>query len=87
MKPSRSTTSRRCVASQAHAAAALALALLALLPVEAWACATCSLREPESAVRSVLLVVGLMLTPFVVLGVGVWAVRRASHEDSRKDPT
>lgn len=78
--------SRRCVVSQGHAAS-LGRVLLTLLPAEAWACATCSLREPESAVRSVLLVVGLMLTPFVVLGVGLWAVRRASREDTRKDPT
>ncbi|SEU39444.1 hypothetical protein SAMN05443572_11465 [Myxococcus fulvus] len=73
----------RGVVSPVHAASLA----LSLLPAEAWACATCSLREPESAVRSVLLVLGLMLTPFVVLGVGLWAVRRASREDTRKDPT
>ncbi|MFY1827415.1 hypothetical protein ACN47A_15955 [Myxococcus fulvus] len=78
--------SPRCAVGQSRAAS-LALTLLSMLPAEAWACATCSLREPESAVRSVLLVVGLMLTPFGVLGVGLWAVRRASREDTRKDPT
>ena len=55
--------------------------LLACLPGDALACATCALREPESAVRSVLLVVGLMLAPFLVVGVGVWAVRRLAREE------
>ncbi|MFY2560448.1 hypothetical protein ACN469_22745 [Corallococcus terminator] len=59
--------------------------LTVLLPLDVLACATCSLREPESAVRSALLVVGLMLTPFLVVGVGLWAVRRAGREASRED--
>jgi len=63
----------------------LAGLLMALMPLDVLACATCSLREPESAVRSALLVVGLMLTPFLVVGVGLWAVRRAGREASRED--
>lgn len=59
----------------------LAGLLVVLMPLDVLACATCSLREPESAVRSALLVVGLMLTPFLVVGVGLWAVRRAGRED------
>ncbi|WP_163868535.1 hypothetical protein [Myxococcus eversor] len=63
----------------------LAGLLMVFLPLDALACATCSLLEPESAVRSALLVVGLMLTPFLVVGVGLWAVRRAGREASRED--
>ncbi|MCP3104145.1 hypothetical protein LZ198_35275 [Myxococcus sp. K15C18031901] len=57
--------------------------LLSIIPVDALACATCALREPESAVRSVLLVAGLMLSPLLVVGMGVWAVRRLAREEQR----
>ncbi|NTX40768.1 hypothetical protein HUA78_40715 [Myxococcus sp. CA033] len=71
----------RCPAGTMRGTLSLAGLLLVLMPLDVLACATCSLREPESAVRSALLVVGLMLTPFLVVGVGLWAVRRAGRED------
>ncbi|MFP2928854.1 hypothetical protein ACLESO_27380 [Pyxidicoccus sp. 3LG] len=55
--------------------------LLSLLPAEALACPACTVRAAESPVRSVLLLGGLVLAPFLLVGLGVWAARRAAREE------
>ncbi|MBZ4419192.1 hypothetical protein [Myxococcus sp. RHSTA-1-4] len=54
---------------------------LFLLPAEVLACPACAVRAPESPVRSVLLLGGLVLAPFLLVGLGIWAVRRAAREE------
>ena len=61
--------------------ASLFAMLLGLLPAEVLACPSCTLRAPESTIRSVLLLGALVLTPFLLVGVGVWAARRAMREE------
>lgn len=61
--------------------ASLFALLLGLLPAEVLACPSCTLRAPESTIRSVLLLGALVLTPFLLVGVGVWAARRAMREE------
>ncbi|MCP3137249.1 hypothetical protein [Pyxidicoccus xibeiensis] len=55
--------------------------LLALLPAEGLACPACTVRASESPVRSVLLLGALVLAPFLLVGLGVWAARWAARED------
>lgn len=59
---------------------------LALLPSWAWACPTCVQRAPESSVRSALLVGTMLLVPFGVVALGVWAARRAERGDAQRSP-
>jgi hypothetical protein len=55
--------------------------VLALFPAAVLACPSCAVRAPESAVRSALLLGGLVLAPFLLVGLGFWAVRRAAREE------
>lgn len=61
--------------------AALFAVLLGVLPAEVLACPSCTLRAPESAVRSALLLGALVLAPFLLVGVGIWAARRSMREE------
>ncbi|MFP2911452.1 hypothetical protein ACLESD_41790 [Pyxidicoccus sp. 3LFB2] len=65
---------------EARVGAAWLAVLLALLPAQVLACPACTVRAPESPVRSVLLLGALVLMPFLLVGVGIWAARRASRE-------
>ena len=82
--PSRDRVSRlpgARVGAAYSAGASLLAVLLGLWPVEVLACPACSMRAPESPVRSVLLLGGLVLTPFLLAGVGFWAARRVAREE------
>lgn len=57
---------------------------LGLLPGWAWACPTCVARAPESAGRSALLVGALLLAPFLLVAVGVWAAVRVARGDAKR---
>lgn len=59
---------------------------LALLPAGVWACPACVQRAPESSVRSGLLVGGMLLVPFGMVALGVWAARRAARGDAQRSP-
>ncbi len=61
--------------------AAFLSVLLWLLPAEVLACPSCTVRAPESSVRSALLLGALVLMPFLLVGVGLWAARRAAREE------
>jgi len=58
--------------------------VLGLLPGWAWACPTCVARAPESAGRSALLVGALLLVPFLLVAVGVWAAMRVARGDAKR---
>ncbi|MCY1018391.1 hypothetical protein [Pyxidicoccus sp. MSG2] len=62
-------------------AASLFALLLGVFPAEVLACPSCTLRAPESTMRSVLLLGALVLAPFLLVGVGVWAARRVMREE------
>ncbi|WP_241758877.1 hypothetical protein [Pyxidicoccus parkwayensis] len=64
-----------------YKAASLLTVLLGLLPTEVLACPSCTLRAPESTVRSALLLGALVLAPFLLVGVGIWAARRSMREE------
>ena len=57
---------------------------LGLLPGWAWACPTCVARAPESEGRSALLVGALLLAPFLLVAVGVWAAVRVARGDAKR---
>jgi hypothetical protein len=61
--------------------ASLLALLLGVFPAEVLACPSCTLRAPESTMRSVLLLGALVLAPFLLVGVGVWAARRVMREE------
>ncbi len=61
--------------------ASLFAMLLGVLPTDVLACPSCTLRAPESTMRSALLLGALVLAPFLLVGVGVWAARRAMREE------
>lgn len=63
---------------------AVLVAVLGLLPGWAWACPTCVARAPESAGRSALLVGALLLAPFLLVAVGVWAAVRVARGDAKR---
>lgn len=63
--------------------AALGVALV-LLPAWAWACPVCVERAPESAPRLALLLGVILLVPFGVVALGVWAARRAERGDAQR---
>ncbi|MBN9681540.1 MULTISPECIES: hypothetical protein [unclassified Corallococcus] len=52
----------------------------ALVPAAAWACPSCTARAPESPGGAGELLLALMLVPFALVGVGLWAARRAGRE-------
>jgi hypothetical protein len=51
--------------------------LLSLLPATVLACPSCTARAPESATGAGVLLGALMLVPLLLVGMGVWAARRA----------
>ncbi|RYZ36852.1 MAG: hypothetical protein EOO71_30285 [Myxococcaceae bacterium] len=60
--------------------------LALLVPVEALACPSCTARAPESPGGAGGLLLALMLVPFVLVGVGIWAARRVMHEERASAP-
>ncbi|MBN8230273.1 hypothetical protein JYK02_22425 [Corallococcus macrosporus] len=48
-----------------------------LMPAVALACPSCTARAPESPGGAGELLLALMLVPFALVGVGLWAARRA----------
>lgn len=58
--------------------------VLSLLPRWVLACPTCAERAPESAGRSGLLVGAMLLLPFLLVAVGVWAAMRAARGDAKR---
>jgi hypothetical protein len=67
----------------ARLAAGLAV-LLCLLPGWALACPTCVERAPESASRSALLLGAILLVPFLLVSLGVWAAVRVARGDAKR---
>ncbi|MCY1030042.1 hypothetical protein OV207_01100 [Corallococcus sp. BB11-1] len=64
-----------------------ALVLLwGFVPVEALACPSCTARAPESPGGAGGLLLALMLVPFVLVGVGIWAARRLMREERASAP-
>ncbi|WP_199747341.1 hypothetical protein, partial [Corallococcus sp. AB049A] len=59
---------------------ALAGLLGGLGPAVAAACPSCTARAPESPGGAGELLLALMLVPFALVGVGLWAARRAGQE-------
>lgn len=82
MPGERSTSGRDTVPRllEARVRAPWLAVLLGLLPAEVLACPSCTVRAPESSVRSALLLGALVLMPFLLVGVGLWAARRAARE-------
>lgn len=60
--------------------------LLVLVPGVALACPSCTVAAPESTGGARVLLAALMLVPVLLVGVGVWAARRAKRVD-RGDST
>ena len=58
---------------------------LALLPTWAWACPACAARAPEATGRSALLLGAMLLVPFGMVALGVWAAKRAARGDAQRD--
>jgi len=48
------------------------------------ACPTCAARAPEAAGRSGLLVGAMLLLPFLLVALGVWAAVRAARGDAKR---
>ncbi|WP_263451287.1 hypothetical protein [Hyalangium gracile] len=57
---------------------------LCLLPAWVLACPTCVERAPESSMRSALLVGAMLLLPFLLVALGVWAAIRAARGDAKR---
>ncbi|RKH17395.1 hypothetical protein D7Y13_39880 [Corallococcus praedator] len=60
--------------------------LALLVPVEVLACPSCTARAPESPGGAGGLLLALMLVPFVLVGVGIWAARRVMREERASAP-
>ncbi len=58
--------------------------VLGLVPGWVLACPTCVARAPESAGRSALLVGAMLLLPFLLVALGVWAAIRAARGDAKR---
>ncbi|GMU02600.1 hypothetical protein KH5H1_67200 [Corallococcus caeni] len=58
----------------------------ALSPAVAMACPSCTARAPESPGGAGELLLALMLVPFALVGVGLWAARRAAREERASAP-
>ncbi|RKH37734.1 hypothetical protein [Corallococcus sicarius] len=56
------------------------------VPVEALACPSCTVRSPESPGGAGVLLLALMGVPFVLVGVGIWAARRALRDERTQAP-
>jgi hypothetical protein len=81
--PSGSPQLRRRVTRQLSAWVGLALGLF---PTWVLACPTCTARAPEATGRSALLVGGMLLLPFLLVALGVWAAWRAARGDAKRGP-
>ncbi|WP_223640283.1 hypothetical protein [Corallococcus sp. EGB] len=57
-----------------------------LVPAVARACPSCTARAPESPGGAGELLLALMLVPFALVGVGLWAARRAGREERASAP-
>ncbi|MHA7634916.1 hypothetical protein [Corallococcus sp. M7] len=57
-----------------------------LVPAAAWACPSCTARAPESPGGAGELLLALMLVPFALVGVGLWAAWRAGKADRASAP-
>ena len=75
---------RRAVARLVGWLGMVMVGVLGLMPGWAWACPTCVARAPESAGRSALLVGALLLAPFLLVAVGVWAAVRVARGDAKR---
>ncbi|NRD50526.1 hypothetical protein [Corallococcus exiguus] len=51
-----------------------------LVPAAVLACPSCTARAPESPGGAGELLLALMLVPFALVGVGLWAARRAGRD-------
>lgn len=58
--------------------------LLCLLPAWALACPTCVERAPESSSRTALLLGAILLVPFLLVALGVWAAVRVARGDAKR---
>ncbi|NOK24038.1 hypothetical protein, partial [Corallococcus carmarthensis] len=58
----------------------------ALVPAAVLACPSCTARAPESPGGAGELLLALMLVPFALVGVGLWAARRAGREERASAP-
>jgi hypothetical protein len=59
--------------------------VLCLLPAWVLACPTCVERAPESVGRSALLVGAMLVMPFLLVALGVWAAVRAARGDAKRN--
>lgn len=57
-----------------------------LAPAAALACPSCTARAPESPGGAGELLLALMLVPFALVGVGLWAAWRAGREERASAP-
>ena len=59
---------------------------LGLFLVPAWvlACPTCVERPPEAVGRSALLLGAMLVVPFLVVSLGVWAAVRVARGDAKR---
>ncbi|WP_201756454.1 hypothetical protein [Corallococcus silvisoli] len=60
--------------------------VVALAPVEVLACPSCTARAPESPGGAGVLLLALMFVPFALVGLGLWAARRAAREERTPAP-
>src|SRR5687768_14114339 len=68
---------------QAHSTLVkLTALLLCLVPGWALACPACVEKAPETVGRSALLLGAMLLVPFLLVAVGVWAAVRAARGDA-----
>jgi hypothetical protein len=83
-EPCAAQASRRAWQVWAERLAPLLGLLLALVPGWVLACPTCVAKAPESRLRSALLVGAMLLLPFLLVAVGVWAAIRAARGDAKR---
>ncbi|HLL03956.1 MAG TPA: hypothetical protein VK539_25445 [Myxococcaceae bacterium] len=57
-----------------------------LLPTWALACPTCTAQPAEASGRAGLWVSGMLLLPFLLVALGVWAAWRAARGDAKRGP-
>ncbi|RKH76210.1 hypothetical protein D7Y21_39230, partial [Corallococcus sp. AB045] len=57
-----------------------------LVPAAALACPSCTARAPESPGGAGELLLALMLVPFALVGVGLWAAWRAGRVERASAP-